>query len=84
MVDTSHAAVTYPDPPATLPEREPVRVYGTTPVAILSIAGAIVALGVGSPVTALGLAAGLVVLTFALELVRSRVSPAPGPAEGQG
>ncbi len=71
-----HAVVEHMDAAATLPEREPVRLYGTVPAAILGIAGAIVALDAGSPRTALGCTAALVVVSAILELVRSRVSPA--------
>jgi len=78
--DHDHAAVEHMDAAATLPEREPVRVYGTTPAMILGLGGAITAMGVGSPLTALGCATAIVVVTAILELVRAQVSPAPtGP-----
>jgi uncharacterized membrane protein YhiD involved in acid resistance len=63
------------DAAATLPEREPVRIYGTMPTTILATAGAIVALGAGSPLTALGCATVIVSVSAILELVRARVSP---------
>jgi hypothetical protein len=74
--DHDHAAVEHMDAAATLPEREPVRIYGTMPATILATAGAIAALGAGSPLTALGCATVIVVSSAILELVRSRVSPA--------
>ena len=70
-----HAAVEHMDAAATLPEREPVRIYGTIAVAILGTAGAILALGAGSPPAALGCATAIVIVSAILELVRSRVSP---------
>ena len=86
-----HGAVEHLDAAATLPEREPVRIYGTMPTAILGTAGAIVALGAGSPRAALGWATAIVVVSAILELVRSRVSPAvinpfvvPTPNQGDG
>lgn len=72
-----HGAVEHMDAAATLPEREPVRIYGTMPAAVLGTAGAIIALGAGSPLTALGCATGIALVSAILELVRSRVSPAP-------
>jgi len=76
QADHDHGVVEHMDAAATLPEREPVRVYGTMPATILGIASAIVALGAGSPLTALACATGIVVVSAILELVRSRVSPA--------
>ena len=73
--DDDHAAVEHIDAAATLPEREPVRIYGTMPATILGTAGAIVALGAGSPLTALGCATIIVSVSAILELVRARVSP---------
>lgn len=75
-----HAVVEHPDAPATLLEREPVRSLATAPLAVLSIAGAITALGVDQPVVAIALAVGIIVAVTLLELVRARVSPAPAPA----
>lgn len=63
------------DAAATLPEREPVRIYGTMPATILATTGAIVALGTGSTLTALSCATVIVVVSAILELVRARVSP---------
>jgi uncharacterized membrane protein YhiD involved in acid resistance len=63
------------DAAATLPEREPVRIYGTMPATILATTGAIIALGTGSPLTALSCATVIVVVSAILELVRARVSP---------
>lgn len=80
--EIAHAQVAEPDAPSTLPEREPVRVYGTAPLTVLAIAGSITALGVGSPVAALLLALAIVVLVPLLEAVRARVSPAPPAAVG--
>jgi uncharacterized membrane protein YhiD involved in acid resistance len=74
-VDHDHEVVEHIDAAATLPEREPVRVYGTMPTTILATAGAIVALGAGSPLTALGCATIIVSVSAILELVRARVSP---------
>jgi hypothetical protein len=74
-VDHYHEAVEHIDAAATLPEREPVRIYGTMPTTILATAGAIVALGTGSPLTALGCATIIVSVSAILELVRARVSP---------
>jgi hypothetical protein len=76
QVGHDHAAVEHMDAAATLAEREPVRMYGTMPATILGTAGAIAALGAGSPLTALGSATAIVVVSAILELVRSRVSPA--------
>jgi hypothetical protein len=45
------------------------------PTTILATAGAIVALGAGSPLTALGCATIIVSVSAILELVRARVSP---------
>lgn len=76
-----HGAVEHIDAAATLPEREPVRIYGTMPTAILATTGAIIALGEGSPLTALGCATVIVFVSAILELVRTRVSP-PTPSIG--
>jgi uncharacterized membrane protein YhiD involved in acid resistance len=73
--DHEHGALEHMDAAATLPEREPVRVYGTMPTTILATAGAIVAFGAGSPLTALGCAIVIVSVSAILELVRARVSP---------
>jgi hypothetical protein len=56
-----HGAVEHMDAAATLPEREPVRIYGTMPATILGTAGTIVGLGVQSTLTALGCASAIVV-----------------------
>jgi hypothetical protein len=74
-VDHDHEAIEHIDAAATLPEREPVRIYGTMPTTILATAGAIIALGTHSPLTALGCATIIVVVSAILELVRNRVSP---------
>jgi hypothetical protein len=74
-VDHDHEAIEHIDAAATLPEREPVRIYGTMPTTILATAGAIVAFGAGSPLTALGCATIIVSVSAILELVRARVSP---------
>lgn len=74
-IDHDHEAIEHMDAAATLPEREPVRIYGTMPTTILATTGAIVALGAGSPLTALGCATTIVSVSAILELVRARVSP---------
>lgn len=74
-VHHDHGAVEDIDAAATLPEREPVRIYGTMPTTILATAGAIVALGAGSPLTAVSCATIIVTVSAILELVRTRVSP---------
>jgi len=76
MSDHDHQFVEHLDAAATIVEREPARIYGTVPTAILGTAGAAIGLGVGSPQTALLFAMGIVVIGAILELVRSRVSPA--------
>ena len=58
--DHDHEAVEHIDAAATFPEREPVRIYGTMPTTILATTAAIVALGTGSPLTALGCATVIV------------------------
>jgi hypothetical protein len=73
--DHDHGAVEHLDAAATLPEREPVRVYGTVPATILGTAGAVVALGSGSRRAAIGCAGTVVAVGAILELVRSRVTP---------
>jgi hypothetical protein len=73
--DNDNAAVEHMDAAATLAEREPVRIYGTMPATILATASAILALGAGSPLTALGCATTIVFISAILELVRRRVSP---------
>jgi hypothetical protein len=75
QVDHGHGAVKHMDAAATLPEREPVRIYGTMPATILGTAGAIIALGTDAPLTALGCATIIVFVSAILELVRTRVSP---------
>lgn len=74
-VDHDHGAVEHIDAAATLPEREPVRIYGTMPTTILATSGAIIALGTHSPLTALGCATIIVFVSAIFELVRARVSP---------
>ena len=66
-------------PPATLAERQPVRVLASTPTAVLGLASAIVALGVGEPLVALACAVGIVAVLSVLELVRARVTPVADP-----
>jgi hypothetical protein len=75
MPNHDHGAVEHMDAAATLPEREPVRIYGTMPATILGTTGAIIALGDNSPLTALGCATMIVFVSAILELVRRRVSP---------
>lgn len=75
QVDHDHGAVEHMDAAATLSEREPVRIYGTMPATILGTTGAIIALGDGSPLLALGCATVIVFMSAILELVRTRVSP---------
>jgi hypothetical protein len=75
MPNHDHGAVEHMDAAATLPEREPVRIYGTMPTTILATAGAIVALSTNSPLTALACATTIVFVSAILELVRARVSP---------
>ncbi|MEA2218966.1 MAG: hypothetical protein QOJ35_1592 [Solirubrobacteraceae bacterium] len=73
--DHDHGAVEHLDAAATLPEREPVRVYGTMPATILGTTGAVVALNAGSRRAAIGWASAAVAVGAILELVRSRVTP---------
>jgi hypothetical protein len=75
QVDHDHGTIEHMDAAASLPEREPVRIYGTMPATILGTTGAIVALGTNSPLTALGCATMIVFVSAILELVRTRVSP---------
>lgn len=75
-----HAAVEHLDARSTLPEREPVRIYATTPAGILGLAGTLVAFGAGSPLAAVAIAAAIIALCALLELVRGRVTPAPALA----
>lgn len=63
---------------------QPVRLYGQGPAAVLAIAGAIVALGVGEPIVALACAAGLVIVFLLLELVRAKVTPIAKPQLASG
>lgn len=66
-------------PPTTLLERQPIRLLGEAPAAILGLAAAIAGLGVGEPLAALAAAIAVVVVCSLLELARQLVTPTADP-----
>lgn len=74
-----HSKVEHLDAASTLAEREPVRVMVTTPAAILGLTTTILTRNAADRRRALITAVAFAAACGLLELVRSRVSPAPAP-----